>query len=281
MRRQPAADHRAGCDAGERERADEQAAPQSRYRSEHCHRHGDPIERRHGGPAYKAPLPRGSGVTIIASWRARTTRAAAPCRPVSTRAGSPTGSTRSSFAPRSTTTTAPSSSAATCSSWRPPTARGARTARTRAARPASSAWSTTGTLAFPSYDGNGMYLKAGQPARQPAGRPALHRLPGAPRGYGVNGVAPFHDDDPLLAEYPEAQLDHPRARRAGLPELPALHPRVPPGRPLAVRARARARRRRSPSGSGPTGRTTRCRSPTPRATTSARSCTAVRPRAIR
>ena len=34
------------------------------------------------------------------------------------------------------------------------------------------------TIAFPSYDGNGMYLSLGNLRREPAGRPALHRLRG-------------------------------------------------------------------------------------------------------
>ena len=32
------------------------------------------------------------------------------------------------------------------------------------------------TVAFPNYDGNGMYLSIGQPAREPARRDAVHRL---------------------------------------------------------------------------------------------------------
>jgi len=61
------------------------------------------------------------------------------------------------------------------------------------------------TLAFPSYDGNGMYLSLGNLL--------VNRQVGIlfidfqrPKRLRVNGVASLHEDDPLLADYPEAQL---------------------------------------------------------------------------
>ena len=63
------------------------------------------------------------------------------------------------------------------------------------------------TLAFPSYDGNGMYLSAGNVAVNPhvgllfvdfAGRP--------PRRLRVGGTASIDPADPLTARYPAAQF---------------------------------------------------------------------------
>ena len=63
------------------------------------------------------------------------------------------------------------------------------------------------TIAFPNYDGNGMYLSMGNLAVNPrvgllfvdfAGRP--------PRRMRLNGVASVDLDDPLAAEWPEAQF---------------------------------------------------------------------------
>ena len=54
------------------------------------------------------------------------------------------------------------------SSWPPPMRRASPTARTRAARPASCAWSAPDTLAFPSYDGNGMFKSLGNLSANPA-----------------------------------------------------------------------------------------------------------------
>ncbi|HWH08579.1 MAG TPA: pyridoxamine 5'-phosphate oxidase family protein [Candidatus Thermoplasmatota archaeon] len=61
------------------------------------------------------------------------------------------------------------------------------------------------TLAFPSYDGNGMFVSLGNLARNPhVGILFIDfESPGRLR---VNGVASARDDDPLLAEWPGAQL---------------------------------------------------------------------------
>ena len=62
-----------------------------------------------------------------------------------------------------------------------------------------------GTLAFPGYDGNGMFLSMGNVAQ--------NRLVGMlfidfrrPKRLRVSGEASLHLDDPLLSAYPEAQL---------------------------------------------------------------------------
>jgi uncharacterized protein len=63
------------------------------------------------------------------------------------------------------------------------------------------------TIAFPNYDGNGMYLSAGNMGVNPhvgllfvdfAGRP--------PRRLRLNGTASVAHDDPLLERYPGAQF---------------------------------------------------------------------------
>lgn len=61
------------------------------------------------------------------------------------------------------------------------------------------------TLAFPSYDGNGMYLSMGNiAARARVGM--LFMDFETPHRVRVHGTASVLSDDPLLAEYPEAEL---------------------------------------------------------------------------
>jgi uncharacterized protein len=61
------------------------------------------------------------------------------------------------------------------------------------------------TLAFPSYDGNGMYLSLGNVLRNP--RVGLLFVDFAsPKRLRVNGIASIDEADPLLADLTEAQL---------------------------------------------------------------------------
>jgi uncharacterized protein len=61
------------------------------------------------------------------------------------------------------------------------------------------------TIAFPVYDGNGMYLTAGNALVNP--RVGLLFIDfESRRRMRLNGTASVADDDPLLADYPEAQL---------------------------------------------------------------------------
>ena len=61
------------------------------------------------------------------------------------------------------------------------------------------------TIAFPVYDGNGMYLTAGNALVNP--RVGLLFVDfERRRRLRLNGVASVAEDDPLLAQYPEAQL---------------------------------------------------------------------------
>jgi predicted pyridoxine 5'-phosphate oxidase superfamily flavin-nucleotide-binding protein len=61
------------------------------------------------------------------------------------------------------------------------------------------------TIAFPIYDGNGMYLTAGNLLLTKKVGLLFIDLEGRKR-LRLNGVARVSEDDPLLAEYPEAQL---------------------------------------------------------------------------
>jgi predicted pyridoxine 5'-phosphate oxidase superfamily flavin-nucleotide-binding protein len=61
------------------------------------------------------------------------------------------------------------------------------------------------TIAFPNYDGNGMFLTAGNALVNP--RVGLLFISFEERKrVRLNGVAEHVDDDPLLAEFPEAQF---------------------------------------------------------------------------
>ena len=59
-------------------------------------------------------------------------------------------------------------------------------------------------LAFPSYDGNGMFKSLGNVAANPAVGLLFIDFE-KPRRLRVNGVAALHLEDPLLLEYPGAQ----------------------------------------------------------------------------
>jgi len=61
------------------------------------------------------------------------------------------------------------------------------------------------TLAFPNYDGNGMYLSLGNAVRNPHVGLLFVDFEHGWR-MRVNGVAALSFDDPLLAEWPEAQF---------------------------------------------------------------------------
>jgi predicted pyridoxine 5'-phosphate oxidase superfamily flavin-nucleotide-binding protein len=61
------------------------------------------------------------------------------------------------------------------------------------------------TIAFPIYDGNGMYLTAGNLVATKTVGLLFIDFEGRKR-MRLNGVASVDDGDPLLADYPEAQL---------------------------------------------------------------------------
>src|SRR5256884_5281209 len=61
------------------------------------------------------------------------------------------------------------------------------------------------TIAFPNYDGNGMYLTAGNLAVNPHVGLLFINFEVRKR-LRLNGIASHSDDDPLMGEYPEAQF---------------------------------------------------------------------------
>ena len=61
------------------------------------------------------------------------------------------------------------------------------------------------TIAFPSYDGNGMYLSVGNTLVNPQVGLLFIDFEGRKR-MRLNGIASIDDADPLLPAYPEAQL---------------------------------------------------------------------------
>ncbi|HUO71772.1 MAG TPA: pyridoxamine 5'-phosphate oxidase family protein [Solirubrobacteraceae bacterium] len=63
------------------------------------------------------------------------------------------------------------------------------------------------TLAFPSYDGNGMFLSAGNILENPhVGMLFIDFISARPSRLRVNGIASVTDGDDLLDDYPGAQL---------------------------------------------------------------------------
>ena len=61
------------------------------------------------------------------------------------------------------------------------------------------------TIAFPNYDGNGMYLTAGNLLVNPHVGLLFIDFEGRKR-MRLNGIASVDEDDPLLGDYPEAQF---------------------------------------------------------------------------
>jgi uncharacterized protein len=63
------------------------------------------------------------------------------------------------------------------------------------------------TVAFPNYDGNGMYLSMGNLLVNPhVGMLFIDFVSERPSRLRINGVASVDEDDPLMADYPEAQF---------------------------------------------------------------------------
>jgi predicted pyridoxine 5'-phosphate oxidase superfamily flavin-nucleotide-binding protein len=113
------------------------------------------------------------------------------------------------------------------------------------------------TIAFPIYDGNGMYLTAGNLMVTSKVGLLFIDLEGRKR-MRLNGVASVDDEDPLLAEYrrrsSSSASGRPRSSRT------ALATSTSTGSSSARASfRSRSARLRSRSGSRATGRTTSCR----------------------
>lgn len=83
------------------------------------------------------------------------------------------------------------------------------------------------TIAFPSYDGNGMYLSAGNLLANPeVGLLFLDLTQG--HRMRIDGTASVDFDDPLLADYPEAQFVVRVRTRAVYPNCPRYIHRFEP-----------------------------------------------------
>ncbi len=100
-------------------------------------------------------------------------------------------------------------------------------------------------LAFPDYDGNGMFKSLGNILVNVEVGLLFIAMHGRPQRLRVNGTATVSRDDPLLADTVGAQLIVRVAARVDLSELPALHPGHAAGRSLRLRAAAGRRAARA------------------------------------
>ncbi len=96
------------------------------------------------------------------------------------------------------------------------------------------------TVAFPNYDGNGMFLSAGNALVNPHVGLLFINFEERKR-LRLNGTAEHVDDDPLLRRLPRGAVPLARAGHRGVPELSALHPSLHARRALALRAEVRLR----------------------------------------
>ena len=83
-----------------------------------------------------------------------------------------------------------------------------------------------GELAFPDYDGNGMFKSLGNLSVNPNVGLLFIAMHGTPRRLRVNGVATVRHDDPLLAESVGAQLIVRVAVRVIFPNCPRYIPQM-------------------------------------------------------
>ena len=117
------------------------------------------------------------------------------------------------------------------------------------------------TVAFPNYDGNGMYLSMGNVLENPhVGMLFIDFTAARPSRLRLNGVASIDESDELIASYPGAQFVVRVRATQVFPNCPRYIHRMA----LVERSRfvPRAdRRRRSRTGSAPTGPAT-CSRPT-------------------
>ena len=84
-------------------------------------------------------------------------------------------------------------------------------------------------LAFPDYDGNGMFKSLGNVLVNPSVGLLFIDMHGKPRRLRVNGEARVSRDDPLLAADGRRAADRAREGARHLPQLSALHPQAAAG----------------------------------------------------
>jgi hypothetical protein len=143
-----------------------------------------------------------------------------------------TGSTKSSRARPSLPRIGRSSKAAHSSFWRPPMPPDTGLFLQGGA-PGFVRVTDDVELAFPSYDGNGMFRSLGNVLVNPAVGLLFIDFE-RPNRLRVNGSALVTEDDPLLAGLSRGAVRGSRARGAHLSELPALHPSHAGRRDLTV-----------------------------------------------
>jgi predicted pyridoxine 5'-phosphate oxidase superfamily flavin-nucleotide-binding protein len=110
------------------------------------------------------------------------------------------------------------------------------------------------TIAFPNYDGNGMFLSLGNALVNSHVGLLFVDFEGRKR-LRLNGMASIDGDDPLLAEYPEAQFVV-RVRATEVSRTARATSTSTGSWSARASCRVRAARRRCPSGSGASGRAT-------------------------
>ena len=98
------------------------------------------------------------------------------------------------------------------------------------------------TLAFPNYDGNGMFLSWGNALVNPqVGLLFIDFVAERPTRLRVEGTASVSHDDELLEDWPEAQFVVRVHAQARVPQLPALHPPHGARRAVLLRPARRGR----------------------------------------
>ena len=100
-------------------------------------------------------------------------------------------------------------------------------------------------LAFPDYDGNGMFKSLGNILVNAEVGLLFIAMHGKPQRLRVNGTASVSRDDPLLARDRRRAAHRPRHGARHLPELSALHPGHAAGRAVDLRAAAGLRSARA------------------------------------
>ena len=95
-----------------------------------------------------------------------------------------------------------------------------------------------GELAFPDYDGNGMFRSLGNISVNPAVALLFITMDDAPRRLRVNGIATIARDDPLLGETVGAQMIVRVTARAIFPNCPRYIPDLVAGEVSAYAPRA-------------------------------------------
>ena len=96
------------------------------------------------------------------------------------------------------------------------------------------------TVAFPNYDGNGMYLSMGNVLENHhVGMLFIDFVAARPSRLRLNGIASDGGIRRAARRLPRGAVHRPGARDAGVPELPAIHPPDGSRRTLPIRSACR------------------------------------------